>query len=170
VPVRARIGAPMAGYTLSDVRTSPDTVTLKGPPEALRGITEITTAWQSIRDLRTSKAYRAPLVIPAGVWPLDDVRSVLVRVSVRPVAPAREEPAEGNGQAEPDEQESGEPREPQATEPEEGQLAPAAEKPGARKPETPSQDQTATERTGSRTRPGSGDPTEAGGDRPQRGQ
>ncbi len=99
VPVDPQIGAPASGYVLGDVRPSPDTVTLKGRPDVLEKVAEAKTAWVNIRSLRTTKAYKVRLLIPEGVVALDDVYSVSVRVTVRPVqtpstvGPDRPEPA-----------------------------------------------------------------------------
>lgn len=86
VAVRPRIGAPAAGYVIADVRASPDTVTIKGRPEVVRQVREVVTEWQNISALRTTRDYNLRLVIPAGVQPVDDVRTVRVQVAVRPAA------------------------------------------------------------------------------------
>lgn len=93
VAVRPRIGAPPDGYVIADVRASPDTVTIKGRPEDVRQVRDVVTEWQSISTLRTTRDYNLRLQIPAGVQPVDDVRTVRVQVAVRPVAaPSRPEP------------------------------------------------------------------------------
>lgn len=92
VPVRARVGSPPEGYTVSEVRSTPDTVTLKGAPEALRGVREIKTKWQGIGGLTSTRAFHVPLVVPNGLWAADNVREVSVRVTVKPEgAPAPED-------------------------------------------------------------------------------
>jgi len=98
VAVRPRVGAPPAGYVVTEKRPSPDTVTLKGRPEALRSITEIKTDWQNIRGLRTTKEYRVRLVLPRGVWLTTDSETVLLRVTVRPVPIVQPEPDAGSGE------------------------------------------------------------------------
>jgi hypothetical protein len=104
VEVRPRIGRAPDGLRTTTVRVTPRTVLVKGAPETIEALTEVSTEWQGIgRQHASTTTYRVPLAFPSGVWPAEDVRSVEVQVSLAPIAPpsspapATGPPAEATG-------------------------------------------------------------------------
>ncbi len=94
VPVRAQVGPPASGYGVSDVRVDPDAVALRGRPEPMRAVTAVKTELVNIENLRGTKSYRVPMIMPDGVSSSDGRHTVTVRVTVRP-ARAPEPPVAG---------------------------------------------------------------------------
>ena len=68
VPIRPEItGTPAAGFALAALDIDPLTVTLRGVPEALAGVTEVVTAPISIQDASSDQSAPAEVVLPDGV-------------------------------------------------------------------------------------------------------
>lgn len=67
VPVSAALtGTPASGYEISGFTTSPLVVTLRGTPETLSGISEVSTESFSVTGLTGSKTFTVNLVLPPG--------------------------------------------------------------------------------------------------------
>lgn len=67
VPVSAALtGTPASGYEISGFTTTPLVVTLRGTPETLAGISEVSTESFSVTGLTGSKTFTVNLVLPPG--------------------------------------------------------------------------------------------------------
>jgi YbbR domain-containing protein len=67
VPIRPDItGTPAPGFALQSLGVDPSTVTLRGLPDVLAGISEVLTEPLSIDDVSSDQAFEAELVLPEG--------------------------------------------------------------------------------------------------------
>ncbi len=91
VPVSVILdGAIGAGYAISQVSADPLTVTLRGTPAALAGVSEVTTEPVPVDGLAATRSFTANLVVPSGVQlAKDGPTSVSVRVAVEAVQGSR---------------------------------------------------------------------------------
>lgn len=79
VPVTPNVqGTPAAGYALERVASSPATVTLRGLPEVLARIDEVTTEPLDIGGVSATQSFEATLILPEGTR--------LARENAEPVA------------------------------------------------------------------------------------
>jgi YbbR domain-containing protein len=84
VPVRPDIeaGTPAAGFALAGLNVEPSTVTLRGLPDVLTGITEVLTEPLSINGAAEDRTFEAELILPDGVT-LTDGDDPVVSVTAR---------------------------------------------------------------------------------------
>jgi YbbR domain-containing protein len=86
VPVQPRIaGSPAAGFQISQVVVNPPTVTLRGTPDKLADLIEVTTEPISVQGLTANRDFTARPVLPNGVRLLGSTGSTVgVHVVIGP--------------------------------------------------------------------------------------
>ena len=92
VPVRPDIeaGTPAAGFALAGLNVEPSTVTLRGLPDVLTGITEVLTEPLSINGAAEDQTFEAELILPDGVTLTDgDEPVVSVTATIEPSVSSR---------------------------------------------------------------------------------
>jgi YbbR domain-containing protein len=92
VPVRPNIepGTPAAGFALAALSVEPSTVTLRGLPDVLSGITEVLTEPLSIDGASQTETFEAELILPDEVRLTDGGEpTVSVTASIEPSVSSR---------------------------------------------------------------------------------
>lgn len=77
----AVVGTPPTGYTVTSIVVDPVSVSVKGDPQNLAGLTKADTASIPVGTATSTIDTQVPLALPAGVVPLD-VSTVHVRVTI----------------------------------------------------------------------------------------
>ncbi len=84
VPVRPQLGGnPAPGFAVTAVEVTPATVTLRGQPDALAGVTDLATEPLDISGATSGKTFTAGLVLPKGTRIADtpSTAKVVVRIA-----------------------------------------------------------------------------------------
>ena len=86
-------GTPAAGFRISRVTVSPESITVQGDPAPLDGLEQADTASVSVSGATSTVRSEVALALPDGVLPVGDVTTVSVTVELVPVTDTRTLPA-----------------------------------------------------------------------------
>lgn len=90
VPIRPQVdGNPAPGSVIESIAVKPATVTLRGAPEDLSGITDVATEPISVDDLAKTQRYDVDLVLPDGATLATGEAAAEVTISVAPATGSR---------------------------------------------------------------------------------
>lgn len=79
-------GQPAKGFAITSISVTPSVVTIKGKPNLLETMTNVSTIDVSVDGLNADTVVEAPLKIPTGMSVAGSVKQIKVTLNIRPVA------------------------------------------------------------------------------------